>query len=57
MESRVPLPGDLGEYNRTRYTLRLDDPPEEFTLGVTTGTGETIAEEFFAIDDMEIRER
>ena len=44
--------GSHGHDSRATYTITIDNPGETVTLGVASGTGQPITEEFFAIDDV-----
>lgn len=46
--------GSHGHDSRATYSITVDDPGETLTLGVESGTGQPVSEEFYAIDDVSI---
>ncbi|MEM8824098.1 MAG: hypothetical protein AAGF30_10850 [Pseudomonadota bacterium] len=46
--------GDHGHDSRATYTITVDDPGSSLTLGVSSGSDESIGKEFYAIDDVSI---
>ncbi len=47
--------GDQGHDSRVTYTITVDDPGPTLTFGVHSGTDDGIADEFYAIDDVDIQ--
>ena len=46
--------GSHGNDSRATYTITVQNPGETLTLGVGSGTGQPISEEFYAIDDVSV---
>jgi hypothetical protein len=47
--------GDVGADSRARYTLTIDDPAAQFSVAVRSTSDRPLSEEYFAIDDVDVR--
>jgi hypothetical protein len=53
-DNRAVGAGDHGSDSRARYTITVDDPGTQLSLGVASSSGQPISEEFFALDDVSV---